>query len=89
MRNFLMITTAVYGLSVFAPAISQAQTCTVAPSCADMGYDKTAADCEGKKMLKCPFDLTAVSCEEGGDDVLSIFNLVIDFSILAPQFSIY
>ena len=77
MRKFLMITTAVYGLSLFAPAISQAQTCKPAPDCADMGYDKSEDQCVGKKMLKCPFDLTAVSCEDGGSgDVIDMSNLV-------------
>ena len=70
-----MITTAVYGLSLFAPAISQAQTCKPAPDCADMGYDKSEADCAGKKMLKCPFNTNFVSCEDGSDN-LSIFDLV-------------
>ena len=78
MRKFLMITTAVYGLSLFAPAISQAQTCKQAPDCVDMGYDKSVDDCAGKKMLKCPFNTNFVSCEDGdGGDVLnSSINLL-------------
>ena len=41
-----------------------AQTCTAAPSCDDLGYTKSASQCSGKTTLKCPFDLTKVSCED-------------------------
>ena len=39
-----------------------AQTCIKTPSCADLGYTKTAADCSGKTILKCPLDNTQVYC---------------------------
>ncbi len=65
MRKLLMITSAILGLGCLYPTTISAQTCTAAPSCADMGYTKTEADCSGKNTLKCPFDLTAVSCEDG------------------------
>ena len=41
---------------------AQAQTCTSAPSCAALGYDKTSTDCTGQAMLKCPFDQSKVFC---------------------------
>ena len=49
---------------VMVSTSSAQDSCIVRPSCADMGYDKTTSECDGKKMLKCPFDLSAVSCEE-------------------------
>lgn len=63
-----------YGASLVALAFSlnmaeaSAQTCTVPPSCSTLGFTKTAADCDGKTILKCPFDQNAVYCpgyEEG------------------------
>ncbi len=52
-------------LVILMASTSLAQdSCIVRPSCADMGYTKTIDDCSGKTTLKCPFDLTAVSCEE-------------------------
>ncbi|MBQ9731959.1 MAG: hypothetical protein IJV97_02595 [Alphaproteobacteria bacterium] len=65
MRKLLMITSAILGLGCLYPTTISAQTCTAAPSCADMGYTKTVSDCSGKTTLKCPFDLTKVSCEDG------------------------
>jgi len=42
-------------------------SCMVRPSCADMGYTKSATDCEGKKAIACPFDLSAYYCPEIGE----------------------
>jgi len=39
----------------------------VRPSCADMGYTKSASDCVGKKAISCPFDTTAYYCPEVGE----------------------
>jgi len=39
-------------------------SCMVRPSCADMGYTKSASDCVGKKAISCPFDTTAYYCPE-------------------------
>ena len=41
-------------------------SCMVRPSCADMGYTKSATDCEGKKAISCPFDTTLFYCPESG-----------------------
>ncbi|MBE6452693.1 MAG: hypothetical protein E7012_04310 [Alphaproteobacteria bacterium] len=42
-------------------------SCMVRPSCADMGYTKSATDCVGKKAISCPFDLSAYYCPEVGE----------------------
>lgn len=47
-----------------AASAAQAQTCTTAPSCTELGYTKTVSQCSGKHTLKCPFDSAAVSCED-------------------------
>lgn len=58
-----------FGASLFALAFSlgvslpaAAQTCVPPPSCDTLGFTKTAADCEGKTILKCPFDTSKVYC---------------------------
>ncbi len=58
-----------FGASLFALAFSlgaslpaAAQTCVPPPSCDTLGFTKTAADCAGKTILKCPFDKTKVYC---------------------------
>lgn len=30
--------------------------CATPPSCASLGYDQSVSDCEGKAILRCPFD---------------------------------
>ena len=42
--------------------ISQAATTNLAYTCAELGFTQTSAECEGKKMLLCPFDKSAVFC---------------------------
>ncbi|MBQ7284773.1 MAG: hypothetical protein IJW72_00770, partial [Alphaproteobacteria bacterium] len=39
-----------------------AQTCATAPSCPQLGYTKSVADCAGKTILYCPFDATKAYC---------------------------
>lgn len=58
-----------FGASLFALAFSLvgadeawAQTCVPSPSCDTLGFTKTAADCAGKTILKCPFDTSKVYC---------------------------
>ena len=41
---------------------ARAQTCTEAPSCAELGYTKSVSDCTGKTVLYCPFDKTKAYC---------------------------
>ena len=52
-------------LVILMASTSLAQdSCITHPSCADLGYTKSASQCSGKTTLKCPFDLTKVSCED-------------------------
>lgn len=46
----------------FAAGDSLAQSCAVAPTCESLGYTMAAADCSGKKTLKCPFDKNKLYC---------------------------
>lgn len=74
-----------FGASLFALAFSLvgadeawAQTCVPPPSCNTLGFTKTAADCAGKTILKCPFDTTKVYCpgaEEQGDTPYEVGDL--------------
>jgi len=41
---------------------ARAQTCAQAPSCPQLGYTKSVADCAGKTILYCPFDATKAYC---------------------------
>ena len=59
-KSNLLTTAAAVMLLTAAPAA--AQTCIKTPSCTDLGYTKTAADCAGKTVLKCPLDNTQVYC---------------------------
>lgn len=45
-----------------AISASAADTCTPAPSCADLGYTQSTSSCNGGKYVKCPFDTTKVAC---------------------------
>ena len=51
-----------WGLGLMSVAPVWAQTCIKTPSCADLGYTKTEADCSGKTILKCPLDNSQVYC---------------------------
>ncbi|MBQ8662157.1 MAG: tail fiber protein [Alphaproteobacteria bacterium] len=70
--SYLFLSSAAVLLVTAAEA--SAQTCTTAPSCAELGYTQSASECSGKAMVKCPFDKTKVfcgvtkSCEELGYD---------------------
>lgn len=47
--------------------------CATPPSCASLGYDQSVSDCEGKAILRCPFDknndnavwCSQLACESG------------------------
>ena len=47
-----------------AASAAQAQTCTTAPGCAELGYTKSVSDCIGKTVLYCPFDKTKAYCAD-------------------------
>ncbi|MBE6452647.1 MAG: hypothetical protein E7012_04080 [Alphaproteobacteria bacterium] len=43
------------------------ESCMIRPSCANMGYTKSATDCVGKDFIRCPFDKSAYYCPEAGE----------------------
>ena len=47
--------------SVGATAAAAAESCAVPPSCADLGYIRSASEC-ATAALKCPFDQTKYYC---------------------------
>ena len=44
-----------------------AQDCTSPTRCDELGYKKSAADCDGMESLVCPFDSSKYFCVEAGD----------------------
>ena len=58
----------IIGCSVSGVAIAAGVDCSVIPTCAEMGFTKSVTDCDGKTLLRCPFDITndnAVFCPDG------------------------
>ena len=62
MKKYLLLSLA---MAVALPAYA-ALDCATPPTCAELGYIQSEADCAGQFMLKCPFDNTKVFC--GGED---------------------
>ena len=54
------------GVSVAVLASFQAQAACVPADCNAMGYTKSASDCDGADMIKCPFDTSKVWCAATG-----------------------
>ena len=59
----------------------QAQTCVVPPSCEELGYTMTEADCgDAVKFLKCPLDQSKMFClnldEIEGDTVAHVGDIM-------------
>ena len=50
------------GAVMIVSSATAAINCAVPPSCESMGYVKTALDCQGQSILKCPFDDSKVYC---------------------------
>ena len=48
--------------TAMTPAL--AQNCTSSTRCAELGYKKSAADCDGMESLVCPFDNSKYFCLE-------------------------
>ena len=65
-KTSLLIGTALL-FSAHAVTAAENYTCATPPTCASLGYDQSASDCAGRKMIKCPFDTSKVFC--GGDCV--------------------
>lgn len=62
-RNLIFLGVGVFALifSYTAGAITEAK-----PSCPSMGYNKTAAECEGYAKVKCPWNSNAYFCDRSG-----------------------
>lgn len=73
MKKSNLLTTAAAVMLLTATAAT-AQTCIKTPSCADLGYTKTADDCSGKTILKCPLDNTQVYCP-GYEETLRTYKV--------------
>ena len=57
--NLITVSAAVLLLSLQSAA---AQVCTTPPTCDALGYTKSASECSGMTMLKCPLDQSKVYC---------------------------
>ncbi|MDD4557015.1 MAG: hypothetical protein PHE89_06815 [Alphaproteobacteria bacterium] len=53
---------------------SNAQTCTIPPTCDELGYSKSTSDCSGS-MVKCPFDKSKVYCPDIGETSGNTYKL--------------
>ena len=53
--------------AILAAGGALAQQCVQAPSCAELGYTKSASECSGKTALYCPFDKTKAYCADDVD----------------------
>ena len=40
----------------------RAQSCTIAPTCENLGYTKSESECKNENILKCPFNPNKVFC---------------------------
>jgi len=63
MKNllFILLLCLIFSFGALAGGVD----CNSTPTCAEMGYTKTLAECEGKQVLRCPLDITndsAVFC---------------------------
>ncbi len=53
------------GASALVLASFNTQASCVPANCNTLGYTKSASDCDGSDMIKCPFDTDKVWCMEG------------------------
>lgn len=60
-RTLLLIS----GLSLLALAGTAAAQCVTPPTCSELGYTKSAAECSGHTFLKCPFNTAVGYCDLG------------------------
>lgn len=61
MKQKLLKSSYVLILAMLTGGNVNAQTCTPSPSCEELGYTKTIAEC-GDNGIKCPFDITKLFC---------------------------
>lgn len=60
--NRMLLMSSLCLLSFSGPVSAQ---CVTPPTCSELGYTKSAADCEGHTFLKCPFNQTVGYCDLG------------------------
>ena len=62
-KNLLIAGAMLLIMTAFSVNKVQAQTCIMPPSCDDLGYTMTEADCaSAEKILKCPHDQSKMFC---------------------------
>ena len=62
-KNLLIAGAMLLIMTAFSVNKAQAQTCVMPPSCEDLGYTMTQADCgDAVKFLKCPHDQSKMFC---------------------------
>ena len=62
-KNVLIAGAMLLMITAFSVNKVQAQTCVMPPSCEDLGYTMTEADCaSAEKILKCPHDQSKMFC---------------------------
>ena len=62
-KNVLIAGAMLLMITAFSVSTVQAQTCVMPPSCEDLGYTMTEADCgNAVKFLKCPHDQSKMFC---------------------------
>ena len=62
-KNLLIAGAMLLIMTAFSFSTVQAQTCVMPPSCDDLGYTMTEADCaSAEKILKCPHDQSKMFC---------------------------
>ena len=62
--GLVLMAFSIVGIAGKASAQTGTPSCTIPPTCEDLGYVLSAADCEKRKLLyiKCPFDTSKVYC---------------------------
>lgn len=80
-KNLLIAGAMLLILTAFSVNKAQAQTCVMPPSCEDLGYTMTEADCgNAVKFLKCPHDQTKMFClsleDIEGDSVAHVGDIL-------------
>lgn len=63
MKKILLVVLTVIAVRQAPPV--QAQTCTILPTCEELGFTKSEADCNGKSFIRCPLNKGKVYCAEG------------------------
>lgn len=77
-----------FAAAILLASPAYAQTCTLTPSCEDLGYTMNSEQCNSGSSLKCPFDETKLFCYQETDNGGSITLLVENKSSSAQDMEI-